>query len=111
MCWDIMPGGVTKTVQFSQKVSASIFRAEDTSSLQTEALNLILYTSREIFLYTIVCFQPFAGLVLMLFYNTTAINCSHPQGATTAEGLYNLMRTFSNKHFKIFIHVSVIPKM
>jgi hypothetical protein len=111
ICWDITPGTVTKTVQFLRKVSASIFRAKETSTLQPEALNLILYTSRDIFLYTIVCFQPTAGLVLMLFRNTSATNYSHLQGATTAEEMYILLCTFSNKSCKIFIHVSFIPKM
>jgi len=34
---DNTPGSVTKTVQFSQKVSASIFRAEESSTMQTGA--------------------------------------------------------------------------
>jgi hypothetical protein len=68
-----------------------------------------LYTFREIFLYTIVCFQQFAGLFLMLFHNSSATNYSHLQGATTAEDLYSLLRTFPNKNGKIFIHA--FPKM
>jgi hypothetical protein len=108
ICWDITPGSLTKTVQFSQKVSASIFRAEETSTLQTEALDLILCTFYEIFLCTIICFQPSAGLVSMFFHNTSATNFTHLQGATTAEDLYSLLRTFSNKNCKIFVRVSVI---
>jgi len=32
ICWAITPGTVTKTVQFSRKVSASIFRAKETAA-------------------------------------------------------------------------------
>jgi hypothetical protein len=102
-------GQCNENCSFSQKVRASIFRAEETSTLQNEALNLILYNSREIFLYTIFFFQPIAGFVLMLFHNTSATNCGHLQGATTAEELYSLQRTFRNKNCKIFIYVSGIP--
>jgi len=79
--------------------------------MQTDALHLILYNSREIFLYTIVCFKPTAVLVLMFFHVTSATNCSRLQEAATAEELYSLSRTCSNKNCKIFIHVSVITQI
>ena len=107
----ITPGSLKSTSQFSQKFTAAIYRAEDTSTLQTGALNLILYVYREIVLYTNVCFQPTAELVLMFLHNTSAKNCSHLQETTSAEDLYSLLRTLSNMSGKIFIHVNVIPKI
>ena len=40
----------------------------------------------------------------------TAANCSHPQGATSAD-MYSVLYSLSNINGKIFIHISVIKNL
>jgi len=44
-----------------------------------------------------------------ILQHVSAVNCSHPQGATRVDDIHSVLYMLSNINGKIFAHASVIP--